>query len=229
MGITRECFEIYARLVQSNYLDWDTCSVIELGAQTVHFEDRQFFLDWAKRIQISEDAVKNFKAGVTAQYVHNAFGHSYKCIEYYDCVENVDTLKWNINDISCPVEHQNSYDLVTNFGTSEHLINQTNAFKLMHDLVKVGGILFNLLPMARMNHGFFNYNPCFFECLARANRYKILGIYTSKDLIWSQQQELVPYHGKIPADHEYIFCILRRTSADPFRNPNQMFLNGKIA
>lgn len=228
MGITRECFEIYARIIESGYLTWGNCSVIDLGAQTVHFDDAQFFKNWAGRISVPENTVENFTTGTTSQYVHNKFGNSYKCIEFYDDDASVDILKWNLNEIVCPSEHLKSYDMVTNLGTTEHLINQANAFRLIHDLVKVGGIMFNLLPMARMNHGFFNYNPCFFESLAKANNYKILGMYTSNDLLWYQQQELVPYHGTIYPNHEYLFCVSQRTSAEPFVNPDQMFLNGQI-
>lgn len=228
MGITRECFEIYARLIESGYINWGNCSVIEYGAQTIHFEDRPFFSKWAKRIRVSEQLVEPFSAGTPSDQIHKQFGNTYRCIDFYDTEENSDVLKWDLNEIQCPSEHTRSYDLVTNLGTTEHIINQANAFKLMHDLVKVGGVMFNLLPMARPDHGFFNYNPCFFEWMAEANQYKILGMYTSRDLLWYQQQELVPYHGTIPINHEYIFCILRRMSTESFKNPSQSFSNGRI-
>jgi hypothetical protein len=80
----------------------------------------------------------------------------------------------------------------------------------------------------RPNHGFFNYNPCFFEWLADANEYKILGLYTSKDLLWYQQQDLIPYYGDIIQGHEYVFCVMKRTSAEPFKNPTQIFVDGRM-
>jgi hypothetical protein len=215
MGITRECFDLYARLIEDDHINWKDCRVMELGVQTVHFRDPQFFSNWAKRLGISEQVVGDFHAGITGADMHRRFGHSYSCIDFDK--ENMDQFGRDSTDISCPEEHQMRYDLVTNFGTSECLLDQSNVFKLMHDLASIGGILFNVLPMRRSNHGFFNYNPCFFEWLAHANDYKMLGLYTSKDLLWYQQQNLIPYHGgNIPPEHEYLFCVMKRTSGSPF-------------
>ena len=39
------------------------------------------------------------------------------------------------------------YDLVTNFGTTEHVMDQMRAFRTIHDLAKVGGIIFHAMPI----------------------------------------------------------------------------------
>lgn len=67
------------------------------------------------------------------------------------------------------------YHLVTNFGTTEHVANQLNAFKVAHYLTAPGGIMVHQLPAQGMaNHGFVNYNPKFFWLLGRSNGYQIL-------------------------------------------------------
>jgi hypothetical protein len=68
-----------------------------------------------------------------------------------------------------------NYDLVTNFGTTEHVANQLNAFKVIHDLTSTGGVMIHLLPAQGMlNHGLINYNLKFFWMLGRSNGYRFI-------------------------------------------------------
>jgi hypothetical protein len=68
---------------------------------------------------------------------------------------------------------RNKFGLVTNFGTTEHVCNQLNAFKIIHDLTAPGGTMMHHLPAGGMlNHGLVNYTPKFFWSLARSNGYK---------------------------------------------------------
>src|SRR6185312_4011949 len=77
-----------------------------------------------------------------------------------------------------PTAHRAAYSLVTNFGTSEHVFNQANLFRMMHDLARPGGIMIHGVPfMGYVDHGFFSYHPNFFTALARYNSYEILGIW----------------------------------------------------
>ena len=74
-----------------------------------------------------------------------------------------------------PAELKGRFGLVTNFGTTEHIANQLNAFKVIHDLAAVHGVMMHHLPAQGMlNHGLVNYNPKFFWMLARSNGYKWL-------------------------------------------------------
>jgi hypothetical protein len=78
-------------------------------------------------------------------------------------------------DLNCdavPAEARSKYRLVTNFGTTEHVANQSNAFKIIHDLTAVDGIMVHNLPCHQPNHGLINYNPKFFWALLRANDYE---------------------------------------------------------
>jgi hypothetical protein len=78
----------------------------------------------------------------------------------------------DLNFDSVPHEFCGRFALVTNFGTTEHIANQLNAFKAIHDLTALGGIMVHELPaQGYFNHGFFNYNPKFFWMLARSNGY----------------------------------------------------------
>jgi hypothetical protein len=97
-------------------------------------------------------------------------GYEYRSIDIDGSPGAIDL---DLNFDSIPADMCNQFDLVTNFGTTEHVVNQLNAFKIMHDLACVGGLMVHALPsQGYLNHGLINYNPKFFWMLARSNGYK---------------------------------------------------------
>jgi hypothetical protein len=67
--------------------------------------------------------------------------------------------------------------IVTNIGTTEHVANQLNAFRTVHDLLKVGGVAIHQVPFAGMlNHSLVNYHPKFFFSLIVNNRYRLCDV-----------------------------------------------------
>lgn len=86
-----------------------------------------------------------------------------------------DSIPLDLNFDVVPQHLCGKYHLTTNYGTTEHIANQLNAFKVIHDLTALGGIMLHNLPAQGMlNHGLINYNPKFFWMLARSNGYKLL-------------------------------------------------------
>jgi hypothetical protein len=80
-------------------------------------------------------------------------------------------LDLNFDDV--PKKLKKRFQLVTNLGTTEHVANQLQAFKIIHDLTADGGVMIHNLPtQGFMNHGLVNYNMKFFWMLARSNGYK---------------------------------------------------------
>lgn len=78
-------------------------------------------------------------------------------------------------DFNNPPPGRGDASVVTNFGTSEHVINQMALMRFIHETSDVGGVMLHSLPTAGgRDHGFFNYHPCFFWDLARANKYDIM-------------------------------------------------------
>jgi len=85
------------------------------------------------------------------------------------------SIPLDLNYDSVPPEAKGKYNLVTNFGTTEHIANQLNAFKVIHDLTAPNGIMIHEVPTQGMwNHGLINYNFKFFWMLSRSNGYKII-------------------------------------------------------
>ncbi len=96
----------------------------------------------------------------------------------YSAIDIADGYRTEIVDLNhsaAPPAFVGAFDLVLNFGTTEHLLNQYNAFKVMHDCTRVGGVIVNSLPgVGYSNHGYFTYTPrCFFD-LAGYNEYEIV-------------------------------------------------------
>ena len=73
---------------------------------------------------------------------------------------------------SPPPCYRFKFDVVTNFGTTEHVFNQATAFEFVHRACTVGGVMVHSVPMANPSHGLFNYTPLFFRELQRANHYQ---------------------------------------------------------
>ena len=52
----------------------------------------------------------------------------------------------------------------------------------MHDFARAGGVFVHAVPFTvHLEHGFFNYQPNFFEALARYNSYETLGVWVGPD------------------------------------------------
>ena len=86
-------------------------------------------------------------------------------------------------DLNCdkvPYRLRSSFDLVVNAGTTEHVVNQDNAFRVIHDLAKVGGVMLHEVPGGGMlTHGVVSYNPQFFWLLCRDNNYDVFDLTVS--------------------------------------------------
>jgi hypothetical protein len=75
------------------------------------------------------------------------------------------------------------FDLVTNFGTSEHIEpNQYETFLHIHNLCKIGGIMLHEVPVVGgwSGHCKFYYDEDFFINLSNENNYEILEIKMNK-------------------------------------------------
>jgi len=85
------------------------------------------------------------------------------------------SIPLDLNYDAVPRDRLGKYHVVTNYGTTEHVANQLNAFKVIHDLTALNGVMIHTLPAQGMqNHGLINYNPKFFWMLSRSNGYQWL-------------------------------------------------------
>lgn len=78
-------------------------------------------------------------------------------------------------DLHWPVldpQYVESFDLVCNHGTSEHVLDVIKVFATLHALAKPGGLIWHTVPCYGLgNHGFVNLTPKFWAALISVNRY----------------------------------------------------------
>jgi hypothetical protein len=118
-------------------------------------------------------------------------GLKYVSIDF-DGTASAIALDLNFDEI--PARMAGKFQLVTNLGTTEHVANQLQAFKVIHDLCAVGGVMMHNVPaQGYVNHGLVNYNPKFFWLLARSNGYRVLHMTMSTDDIRPLPDDLVEY------------------------------------
>jgi hypothetical protein len=91
-------------------------------------------------------------------------------------------LRFDLNIECVPAHLKEHFDFVTNAGTTEHVFNQANCFKVVHDLTKVNGVMAHTVPFAGYdNHGLFKYTMKFFTRIAKANDYDCLDAWLPVD------------------------------------------------
>lgn len=93
----------------------------------------------------------------------------------FDIANGYQTRIFDLNNERLPGELRGTFDLVLNFGTTEHVINQLNSLEVIHDATKVGGHIVHELPtVGYVDHGYFCYTPRLFFELASANGYELV-------------------------------------------------------
>jgi SAM-dependent methyltransferase len=77
-------------------------------------------------------------------------------------------------DLNLPLPEIGRFDVVTDFGTSEHVFNIAQSYANIHRILSANGVaLFTPPTFAFINHGFFNIHPMVFAELAAANGYEL--------------------------------------------------------
>ncbi|MBM3542908.1 MAG: hypothetical protein FJX44_00140 [Alphaproteobacteria bacterium] len=163
---------------------------------------------------------------------------SYLPIEFisFDIYPGPNTEIVDLNQDTLPKRHRNSFDLILNCGTSEHILNQMNVFKVIHEAARIGAMIYHQVPTTgHINNGYLCYHPRLFRELPHVNGYEILDIHYRRRLILdplsgkqvpdsmvmsSSGVELRGPSGEEKKIPNYDLCVLLRTSGkDQFRFP----------
>jgi hypothetical protein len=100
---------------------------------------------------------------------------------HYDSIDIAVGYKTRVLDLNregLPDDMVARFDTVLNCGTTEHILNQFNAFKCIHEAVKPGGFMIHKVPMTgHTDHGYFTYTSRFFFDLAAYNKYELLDFW----------------------------------------------------
>lgn len=186
MGLSGIDINAVLRLREEGFFS-ERCTIVEIGAQQLSsdvFEEPGWFEDCARTFGVKR---KKFKGPSSAVFAHGGareldveaplsrpfwewLGFNYRAV---DVDGSPDAIPLDLNFDPAPPAMVGRAALVTNCGTTEHIANQLNAFRVIHDLTATGGIMLHNLPaQGFLNHGLVNYNPKFFWSLSAANAYK---------------------------------------------------------
>ncbi|MGZ0080396.1 hypothetical protein [Methylomonas sp. YC3] len=187
MGMNIECM-LY--LQSKNILSKDKNKVLDIGPQNVYNctvdQIKEFVLNQGGDVSSShfnDEAVRlEYFSTPRPDERTTLFSEitDLTNIEYkaFDVCPAFKTQLLDLNFDPLPAEDYERFDVVLNFGTTEHVFNQWNSFSIMHDALKVGGVLYCVLPASGyLDHGYYCYTPLFFRDLANANGYEILDMF----------------------------------------------------
>jgi hypothetical protein len=225
MGVGPGVLSLYTSMRKDNLLRSDM-RIVELGSQVLVCHGNQQavlnLFDAFGLPRLEPQELKRLAEGAPARAMFERFGMKYTCI---DASGEHGALKWDLNFDQCTPEHRGAYEFVTNHGTTEHLLNQFNAFKMVHELAAEGGLIMHALPfLSYVDHGYFTYQPNLFIDLARANGYALLGMWLNidKDLThfipWDRGLEK---HLRTDNSDSLLLVLYRKTADREFAVPFQ--------
>jgi len=151
MGIGREVHEFEEDALKAAGLEWTGIRMCELGNQKIKF----------------------LKHRIPAKKYYTGLGVK----EHVSLDLNAKNGARPVNlDKSIPQDLLNRFMLVTDYGTLEHVNNQYQVFRNMHDMCCIDGIMLHSLPPPGHwpGHGRYYYPEEFFEQLARTCGYSFV-------------------------------------------------------
>lgn len=85
------------------------------------------------------------------------------------------------HDLNLPVVSIGTFDLVTDFGTGEHIFDQAQVWRTIHDLTKPNGyIVFDRPTQGYGDHCFYTITTGLIRDIAAANHYTIERLLTAE-------------------------------------------------
>jgi hypothetical protein len=143
-------------------------------------------------------------------------------------------LKYNLNDV-VPIEKR--FHITINTGTAEHVFNQYQMFKTIHDLTLPGGVMFHTFPFVGwLDHGFYNYNPTLIMDLAMTNDYAIIAWIYAKlspphivEIERIEQLHDMAKRGELAPNSVQLVAFTKPKETRPFVAPMQGFYFGKLS
>ena len=175
MGMRKEHLEyIFGMFEHTGYKQFDGMKMCELGNQRIGDTGRKY---------LEDNDIPSVETGKEL-FTHIGFKHTSIDINGEDGALPIDLTKPIIGNHPLP-----SFDIITNFGTSEHVPDQYQCFKNMHNMCKNNGLFISVVPaLGYINtmtntetskkfvtlHGLYNYTFEFFRDLADLCKYEIL-------------------------------------------------------
>ena len=223
MAITAVDFAVWTALREQNLLP-ERPDVLEIGEANWHGDVSDEEL--AKVLGRTPDAEESTFDKARDFYTEILNPSSLDAIDLHGPA----AWKYDLNE---PVPVSERYGVVINNGTAEHIWNQYQLFKTIHDLTLPGGIMYHFLPMTGwLDHGFFTYSPTFVADLCMANRYSIIAwvVASVSPLSMRQVKNLDEVHaGQIPANAVMVAVLQKPQFLFGFLTPQQGYYAGGLS
>jgi hypothetical protein len=232
-------------LQERGYLTAERNKLLDIGPQNVYYCTEQQVGDFVRRqgTMVSDDVLQKEakrleyfstpRPGERTTYFSEIADLTNIQYRAFDVCPAPKTELLDLNFDLLPAQHFELYDVVLNFGTTEHIFNQWNCFAVIHDAAKVGGIIYCVLPATGyLDHGYFCYTPLFFRDLAHANEYNIvdqffapagLNVISKMNLdVRVDGKFSQPNSGRRGPNEDRIFCfnahvVMQKATSAPFR------------
>ncbi len=185
MALTQTIVGLLVRMRRAGLFDLGTARVLDLGEQNLYGNVRGGdVVAIARLLKLADARIAEIEAEVAERTRAAAptlafdlakllYRVVFDCTHYNAIDLHGTEAAWR-HDLNLPLPIAETFDVVTNFGTSEHVFDQAQLFRSIHALVRPGGLMLHALPhQGGPDHGFFNYHPTFFHDLAAANSYRV--------------------------------------------------------
>lgn len=154
MGIIKQTQEYESKCMQTIGMTYKGLNILELGNQIIKHLNRMPSKEW---------------------YTSKGAKHTSIDLNGLDGALKLDL------DKPLPESMNSKYDLVTNHGTTEHVDNQYQVFKNIHNACRNGGLMVHAVPLREHwdKHCRWYYMEEFFYDLAKACNYRIINIHVT--------------------------------------------------
>jgi hypothetical protein len=155
----------------------------------------------------------------------------------YVAIDLHGTAAATAHDLNAPLALGRQFHFVTNLGTGEHVFNQYQFFRSLHEHTLPGGLMLHSLPnQGAFDHGFYNYHPTFVFDLCQANAYQMLACLLvdagqSTQLARREDYARLAVKGGVTAGrHTGLLVLMRKPQREaPFRAPQQGFYDNRLS
>ena len=148
-------------------------SVLDLGVQEIYAKGsddhiRAFIQYFSERDSRLKPAEAYSEAEIARLADHGyagellvASGFKYQSIDLF---QGYNTILFDLNIHQLSPELSGQFDLVANLGTTEHIINQYQAMRSIHEFTRIVGLIYQNSSLSGYYlHGYYSYNPLFFN------------------------------------------------------------------
>ena len=109
-------------------------------------------------------------------------------------------------DLAKPISDKFNFDVLTNYGTTEHVENQYECFRNIHNMVKIGGLMIHGVPLIGNwpGHCRYYYNRHFFISLASVCKYEVVDQKIWRNEFYAYPRNLVSAVLRKKENNEFI-------------------------